>query len=295
MPNRFSGPDANKPFFANARAWVAHRALDEAACDLKSRLEAELLLAFVLGRSRAWLYAHGDAALSADQARRFAELVDKRSAGRPIAYLLGQREFYGRQFQVDDAVLIPRPETELLIELILDLPLPDNARVVDIGTGSGCIALTLAAERPNWQVTATDICLEALAVAERNRQALRLESVRLLEGDLYQPLRSQQFDLVVSNPPYVADGDPHLEQGDLPSEPRLALSCPDRGTAILRRLADGAHEHLLPGGWLLVEHGHDQAAFVIELLHRSGFERVRSVDDLAGIARVALGLRPGQR
>lgn len=266
--------------------------LRQAGTALNSRLEAEILLAHVLGKDRGWLYAY--ASSTPDQPFRlaFAELLERRQAGEPVAYLIGKREFFGRDFLVNSDVLIPRPETEHLVEQALALALPLDAKVVDVGTGSGCIALTLAAERPDWRVTAVDLCPRALAVARRNRDLLGLGKVELRQGDLLDGLPAGSFDLIVSNPPYVADGDPHLSQGDLRFEPSIALRCGENGLALVARLARQASSALTSGGWLVVEHGHEQGEQVGELLAQAGFQRIENCRDLAGLPRVSLGQLP---
>jgi len=256
---------------------------------LGSRLEAELLLAMALNRPRAWLLAHGDEPLATLPAERFDWLLERRLQGRPLAQLTGSREFYAREFTVSPDVLIPRPETEHLVEFALTLDLAENSSVVDIGTGSGAVALTLAAERPGWSVIGTDISREALAVATTNRDRLGLHSVELVHGDLYQPVAGRRFKLIVSNPPYVADGDPHLNQGDLRFEPRLALTPGTDGLSVIRMLIEQAPTVLADGGWLGLEHGHDQASAVRELLQSNGYGQVRSIRDLAGIERITAG------
>lgn len=256
---------------------------------LTSRLEADLLVGFALGRERAWLYAHGEDVPDNTSLERINELVAARRRGVPIAQLLGEREFYGRSFMVDGNVLIPRPETELLIELSLGLDLPAHARVVDVGTGSGCIALSLAAERSRWEITAVDRSAAALKVAAANRQQLDLDQVQLIQSDLLDALTGQSFDLIVSNPPYVCDTDPHLARGDVRFEPRLALTGGPDGLELIRRLIPQAMEKLNAGGWLLIEHGHDQAWAVAELFLQAGFESPASHRDLAGIERITAG------
>lgn len=263
--------------------------LEHARERLDSRLEAELLAAFLLDRDRGWLYAHDDEPIGPATRARFEALLERRLTGQPMAYILGQREFYGRTFLVDDGVLIPRPETELLVDAALALALPEGARVADIGTGSGCIALTLAAERPRWSVTATDVSEQALVIARHNRARLGLGEVDIRPGDLFEPLETGRFDLIVSNPPYVAHGDPHLDVGDVRFEPRTALVAGRDGSSILRRLIAAAGSRLRSGGWLLVEHGHDQADQVRALYSQAGFGAVESLRDLAGIERVTLG------
>ena len=268
------------------------RAIQHATARINSRLEAEILMGDVLHRDRAWLYAHGNDHLTPDELSRFESLLARRERGEPIAYLTGSREFYGRDFSVNPAVLIPRPETELLIDLALDRLPKKQCRVVDVGTGSGCIALTLAAERPHWQVTAIDLSESALAVCTTNAHHLGLDRVRLLQGDLLGPVHDETFEAIVSNPPYVAANDPHLEQGDLRFEPAAALSAGSQGLAVIDRLIDQASTRLSPGGWLILEHGHDQGPSVIDRMLRDGLHNVVTHTDLAGIDRVTLGQQP---
>lgn len=267
--------------------------LARAALTLENRREAELIAGLALQQPRAWLIAHADDPVEGSDVERFDALVHGRAEGVPFAYLAGSREFYGRDFRVDPAVLIPRPETEHLVEWALSLDIPDDARVADIGTGSGSIILTLAAERPGWQCAGTDISPDALAVAVDNRARLGLERVELLHGDLLSPLDTRTFDLIASNPPYVAAGDPHLQQGDVRFEPDIALSAAGDGLGIIRSLIEDSRPVLAPGGWLLIEHGYDQAEAVRELFRKSGYEQVESKSDLAGIERVTGG-RIGQ-
>ncbi len=255
--------------------------------ELGHELEAELLIAHGLGRNRAWLYAHLDDPV--DRVDAIETLIERRRGGEPVAYILGHREFYGRDFVVTPDVLIPRPETELLIDLALELPLPDNARVLDIGTGTGCIALTLAAERPRWTVMASDISSRALEVAGQNRQRLGLERVEFFQADVYPSDASLNLNLIVTNPPYIAENDEHLSQGDVRFEPRTALTPGTDGLNVISRIVDAAPCHLVVGGWLLIEHGHDQGAAVAGLLREHGLTDVRTLPDLAGIDRVTMG------
>ncbi|RFF27723.1 MULTISPECIES: peptide chain release factor N(5)-glutamine methyltransferase [unclassified Wenzhouxiangella] len=273
-------------------AQTVSEALQHARNRLSDRLETDLLACKALGCNRSWLYAHGKDLIDTRALERFENLVAARIQGKPVAQLLGSREFYGRDFRVDECVLVPRPETELLIDITLNLLLPESARVVDVGAGSGCIALTLAAERPGWQITATDISAEALAVATENRDRLGLDRVEMVCGDLLEPVGECRFDLIVSNPPYVADEDPHLELGDVRFEPRRALAAGPDGLEVIRRLVPDSWDRLQRGGWLLIEHGHDQAASVRALLERAGFADVLSHHDLAGIERVTSGMKP---
>lgn len=266
--------------------------------DLDSRLEAELLIGEAIQQTRTWLYSHPEYQPTPEQLQRLDRLTGHRRAGQPIAYLLGRREFYGRDFRVDSNVLIPRPETELLIEQALETPLPTAARILDIGTGSGCIILTLAAERPGWRCSAIDISAAALDVARQNQIALGLAQrpIEWLQGDLFKPLEQAKsnpvFDLIVSNPPYVARNDPHLEQGDLRFEPDVALTSGDDGFDTIRRLIETAPNFLKRDGRLLIEHGYDQSKVVRKLFKKRGFADVSAVRDLAGIRRVATGTWP---
>ena len=262
-----------------------------AALRLGDRNEAARLAALALDQPLGWIFAHGDEPLDPRLVHRFAEMVDRRAQGVPFAYIAGRREFFGRDFSVSPSVLIPRPETEHLVEWSLELPLPDDARVLDVGTGSGCIILSLAAERTGWRCTATDISKEALAVAAINRERLQLPQVRFLQGNLLEPIDETGFDLVVSNPPYVAAEDPHLEDGDIRFEPEIALASSLDGLGHIRNLVESARSVLANGGWLLIEHGYDQAEAVRRLLRDHGYENIASRRDLAGIERVTGGCR----
>lgn len=256
------------------------------------RVDARLLMQHVLGVDRAWLIAHGSEAPSADALSRFVDLTARRHNGEPVAYLLGQREFYGRPFHVTPDVLIPRPETELLVEAALQCLEPNHpAKVLDVGTGSGCIAVTLALEAAAWDVWAVDVSAAALAVATDNAQRLgaRLKAV---QSDWLAALTSERFDLIVSNPPYIPAGDAHLGQGDLRFEPPGALTDFGDGLNAYRALAEQAPRHLMPDGWLLVEHGYDQGKTVPALLEAAGWREVALRYDYAGHPRVTLARRP---
>lgn len=253
-----------------------------------------MLLAHASGWSRERLIAGSKEALPASVAAAFVALAKRRSTGEPIAYLIGSREFYGRRFGVDRNVLIPRPETELLVDQALQWidQQAGGLRVLDLGTGSGAIAVTIALERPGVEVVATDTIPAALEKAEANAAALGA-SVRFLAGDWYAALTTapiaRLFDLIVANPPYVAAGDPHLDEGDLRFEPRTALTDDGTGLTAIAQIAAGAAGHLRPGGALVIEHGHDQAADVRFFLKQAGFVGIASVCDLAGIERVTMG------
>ncbi|MCU6497788.1 peptide chain release factor N(5)-glutamine methyltransferase [Rugamonas sp. A1-17] len=248
-------------------------------------LDNRVLLCHALGLSRVSLITQSERELDAEQAARFAALVQRRLAGEPVAYIVGQREFFGLPFEVNGAVLIPRPDTELLVELTLDR-LPPQGRVLDMGTGSGAIAVALAHTRRDAAVTALDVSPDALAVARRNAAANGAR-VNFLQSDWYTALQGQPpFDVIASNPPYIASGDRHLSEGDLRYEPPGALTDHADGLSALRIIVAGAAGHLKPQGWLLMEHGYDQAAAVRQLLTDQGYNEVQSWTDLAGIERV---------
>jgi release factor glutamine methyltransferase len=256
-----------------------------------ARLDAQLLLAHHLGRTRAWLAAHDDAALAPPLADRVAVGLGRRADGEPLAYVLGEAEFRGLRLQVSPAVLIPRPETELLVEWALEcLNGQIEPRVLDLGTGSGAIVLALGAARPDARLHASDAQAPALAVAQTNATRLG-HTVQWACGPWWQPWSGTRFDLVVANPPYVAVGDPHLAA--LAHEPATALIAGGDGLDDLRAIVDGARPHLLPGGWLLLEHGHDQGAAVRSMLATAGWVAVGTRADLAGLERCTAARLPG--
>lgn len=277
------------------------QALQEATATLASsasaRLDAEVLLAWVLGKDRSFLFSRPETGLSDQQSQAYAALVARRAAGEPVAYLTGSRGFWTLDLTVTSAVLIPRPETELLVELALDLGrnIADRyphrpVTVADLGTGSGAIALALASEQPHWQVYATDRSARALQVARDNAAGLQLAHVHFACGDWCEALPAGvRFDMIVSNPPYIAGDDPHLQQGDLRFEPRSALVADRRGLGDLQEICRQARSWLCDSGYLLLEHGHEQGHEVRALLASRGFDDVRSERDLAGHERVTLG------
>lgn len=251
-------------------------------------LEIRILLCHATGLSRVQLITQSERPLDAGEAQRLAGLVRRRLDGEPIAYIVGRREFFGLDFQVSDAVLIPRPDTELMVELALER-LPAQGRMLDMGTGSGAIAVAAAHTRPDARVTALDVSEAALAVAQQNAAANGAR-VRFLRSDWFATLApDEKFELIASNPPYIAAGDDHLSQGDLRFEPVGALTDHADGLSALRTIIAGSPHYLEAGGWLLLEHGYDQAADVRSLLTTQGFSEVQSWRDLAGIERVSGG------
>lgn len=251
------------------------------------KLDAEVLLGFVLGQSRTYLYTWPERELSATQQSLLEELVARRASGTPVAYLVGEREFWSLPLQVNEHTLIPRPETELLVEQAL-ARLPRSGRALDLGTGTGAIALALVSERPDAEIWAVDASLEALKVARANVERLGLP-VQLVHSDWFAQVSGQRFHLIVSNPPYIAEADPHLGQGDVRFEPLTALASGRDGLTDIRQIVARAPAHLHPGGWLLFEHGYDQGAPVRELLTQAGFSGVETVQDYGGNDRVTLG------
>ncbi|MFT5711533.1 MAG: release factor glutamine methyltransferase [Halioglobus sp.] len=254
-----------------------------------ARRDAEILLCHCLKKSRTWLYTWPESIVLVAQAEHFLSLVASRRAGVPVAYLLGRREFWTLNLLVNEHTLIPRPETETLVEWALSLPLPSNAGVLDLGTGCGAIALALASERSGWQVVGVDASEKALQVAVANSIEYTIANTCFFASNWYQGVAGQGFDLLVSNPPYVEGGDSHLSQGDVRFEPVSALVAAEQGLADLRALVSDAPEHLHSGGWLLLEHGFDQGEAVRALLHQRGFTQVETRLDLAGLERISGG------
>ena len=264
-----------------------------AAISETPRLDAEVLLAAALERPRSYLHAWPDRTPEPKQSARFLAWLAWRGAGFPVAYILGRLEFWSLELDVTPDTLIPRPETELLVELALArLPVDRPITIADLGTGSGAIALALAVERPLARIVATDQNPAALAVARRNAQRLEIRHVDFREGDWCAPLRNERFDLIAANPPYVATADPRWRQGELRFEPPAALVSGSDGLDALRVIIAQAPDHLKPGGWLLLEHGYDQGETVPALLRERGFDAASDYQDAAGISRTSGGRWP---
>lgn len=264
-----------------------------------ARLDSEVLLGHVLGVARTWLYTWGDRAAPTLERARFEALLAARALGHPVAYLTGEREFWGLQLATSPHTLIPRPDTERLVEAALVHGVSERGRLLDLGTGTGAIALAFASERPGWSVVGIDLREEAVSLARHNAERHSLGNVDFKIGDWFAPLFDECggrcFDLIVSNPPYIAEDDPHLQRGDVRFEPHSALVAAEEGLAELRHLVGEARTHLLPAGWLLLEHGHGQGPAVRDALVAAGYAQVATLRDLGGHDRVSLGRHVGSR
>jgi len=264
-----------------------------AACNDAPALESSVLLAHVLGMTRTQLRTRPEQTLRTDQQQAFFDLIARRKAGEPVAYLIGHREFWSLDLIVNEHTLIPRPETELLVELALArIPRDEEFHVLDLGTGSGAIALAIASERPNCHITASDRSPQALAVARANANRLNIANMSFREGSWLSPFSTERFDIIVANPPYVAEHDPHLDEGDLPAEPRSALVAGPTGLEMIGAIIDGAKRHMREEAWLLMEHGYNQADMVTRLLHDAAYRQIQTWRDTAGIERVSGGQCP---
>jgi len=255
----------------------------------EARLEAEILLAYCLEKPRVFLHTWPDHLITTEQQIEFERLISRRNEGEPIAYILGYQEFWSLTLHVSPATLIPRSETELLVEKALALIAENNnLSILDLGTGSGAIALAIATERPTCKVTATDYSTAALDIAKSNSEKYHIANVRFIQSNWFSELTGDFFDIIVANPPYIAQNDTHLQQGDLPYEPYSALASQDNGLADIKTIIREARQHLKPDGWLLLEHGYNQAKEVCVLLKKQGFQSIHNESDYSGQPRVTL-------
>ncbi len=287
-----SGNTAENPSAKSIQSLWRWSVKQLAAVSTTPDLDAELLLAAQLGLTRAQLYSESSSvALSSSQQQFIKALVERRKAGEPIAYLLGQKEFWSLLLEVNPTVLIPRPETELLVERVLANAMNEESKVAELGTGSGAIALALATERPTWQLVATDYSADALQLAERNRQRYNIGNVELRHGDWCKVFYvGEFFDAIVSNPPYLADDDPHLQsESGLAFEPKIALIAGENGLQHLEAIICESRRYLVKGGTLFLEHGYEQAAFVSQFFLKYGYHTLQQHKDLAGHERVTSG------
>ncbi|WP_027705872.1 peptide chain release factor N(5)-glutamine methyltransferase [Zymobacter palmae] len=258
-----------------------------------ARLDAELLLCHVIGKPRTWLYTWGDQTIAEEARAAFATLIERRHTGEPVAYLIGEREFWGLTLETAPHTLIPRPDTELVVDTALARATRAEGQLLDLGTGTGAIALAFASERAGWQVIGADVVPEAVSLAQRNARRLGIANARFIESNWFTALPpTARFELIVSNPPYIAADDHHLNEGDVRFEPRSALVADDDGLADLRHLVDTAWQFLRPEGWLLLEHGWTQAEAVCAMLNECGYVQVESLTDLGQQPRVSLGQKP---
>ncbi|MCY1698792.1 peptide chain release factor N(5)-glutamine methyltransferase [Lelliottia sp. SL45] len=273
------------------QAWL-RAAVGELSSSESPRRDAEILLEHVTGKARTYLLAFGETLLTPEQEAQLAALLARRKTGEPVAHLTGEREFWSLPLYVSAATLIPRPDTECLVEQAL-ARLPDGpCRILDLGTGTGAIALALASERPDCQVTAVDVMPDAVALAQRNLARLGFSNVQINQSSWFSALAQHTFEMIVSNPPYIDEHDPHLSQGDVRFEPLTALVAANDGLADIEHIITTAREHLVPGGWLLLEHGWTQGAAVRALFSAAGYASVETCRDYGGNERLTLGKKP---
>jgi len=258
-----------------------------------ARLDIELLLTHILNKNRTYLFTWSDQLLTPEQTKQFHDLLSRRKNGEPIAHIIGQREFWSLSFDVNNSTLIPRPDTELLVETVLELfsgDQPETLRYcLDLGTGTGAIALALAKEKKSWKITGVDQSPAAVELAEKNRQKFQLQNAELKISDWFSNLGNQTFDVIVSNPPYIDQQDPHLSQGDLRFEPLTALVADEKGLSDIKHIIQQARNYLTPEGWLLLEHGYDQSRAVVNLFIEHGYFNIQTRKDYGGNDRVTFG------
>ena len=269
--------------------WAASLILSAEVANDTALLDAKILLCHCLQRDMSYLHTWPEKTLEPEQVIQFTELVQQRCQGRPIAYLIGYRDFWTLRLKVSEATLIPRPETELLVESALELSLPDRAKVLDLGTGTGAIALALASEKSDWQVIGIDKSHDAVKLAKQNATENRLDSVRFMQSDWFSKLDKQRFDLIVTNPPYVEDNSPYLQQGDVRFEPLSALISGADGLDDIRFIVVQAKGFLAGAGWLVIEHGFEQDEKIRNIFESNAYVEIRSVSDFNGLPRVTMG------
>lgn len=274
---------------SEALVWASPQLLDVSDTP---KLDAEVMLLHIIHKQRGYLYTWPDERLTSDQTAEYTKMVARRVIGTPIAHIVGEREFWSLPFLVNPTTLIPRPDTEILVETALNLPLAETAKVLDLGTGTGAIALSLAYEKPQWQITAVDKIIEAVALAKANRVHLKLPQVDIIQSDWFDSIRCYDFNLIVSNPPYIDEMDNHLEEGDVRFEPHSALTASEHGFGDLYHIAESARDYLAPGGYLLLEHGFEQAIQIRDKMIELGYENVATVRDFGSNDRCTLGRWP---
>ncbi len=275
------------PSIAQAIREASHKLAESS---YSARLDAEVLLCHVLNCPATHLLAWPEKPLDKEQVQAFDQLIEQRQSGIPIAYLTGTKEFWSLDFKVSPATLIPRPDTETLVEFVLDkFPDKKNFKLLDLGTGSGAIAIAIASERPNWDITATDVSGEALAIARENAFSHQIKNIKFIESNWFEQIELQQFDLIVSNPPYIAEQDKHLSQGDVRFEPLSALASGETGLDDIKHLTSQSRHHLKTGGWLAFEHGYDQKLAVFDYFNQHHFLNITQLTDLSGQARIIAG------
>lgn len=261
-----------------------------------ARLDAELLLSVVIAKPRSWLYTWPDHIPALPEQHLYLELIRRRQAGEPVAYMTGRKEFWDLQLKINHDVLIPRPDTELLVETALaKLPEDESIRVADLGTGSGAIALALASGRDNWQLIATDQSARALDLAQENAKNLDIKNISFFQGSWLAPLSGLTFDAILSNPPYIEKNDPHLQRGDVRFEPVHALISEENGLADIHHIISNSPSFLTPSGWLMLEHGYQQGEQVRQLFAAFSYSEIETLRDLAGHERITIGRKKDAR